>query len=370
MFRTVRSLVAGVGALAMLAGAAQAQTQVENYRPTFHPETLKGPPAGKPNEVLVLGTTHLSGLPKTFDMGLLAPLIDRLAAWKPTGIATEDLSGLQCDALRRNPVRYAETVKRYCDDTTVAARATGLDVPAANAEAERLLAAWPAAPTPAQRRHLAAVFLAAGEEGSALVQWLRLPEAERKAGDSLTEELAAGLAKAQVRRNETNLISAVLAARLGLERLWSVDDHSADTPDSSDPVEQKAFEAAIMKAWDNPVSHARRAQDAKLRADLDKPDGVLNLYRAYNSAEAQMQAYGGDFGATFVEPSPQGFGRQYLGYWETRNLRMVGNIREVLGQHPGMRMLAIVGASHKGYYEAYLNQMHDVRLVSADAVLR
>ncbi len=49
---------------------------------------------------------------------------------------------------------------------------------------------------------------------------------------------------------------------------------------------------------------------------------------------------------------------------------MVGNIRDVLGQHPGMRMLAIVGASHKGYYEAYLNQMHDVRLVSADAVLR
>jgi hypothetical protein len=366
MFRTIRILVAGVGALAMLAGAARAQ----DYRPTFHPDTLKGPPAGKVNEVLVLGTTHLSGLPKPFDMALLAPLIDRLAAWKPTGIATEDLSGLQCDALRRNLVRYAETVKRYCDDTTVAAAATGLDVPAANVEADRLLAAWPVAPTPAQRRHLAAVFLAAGEEGSALVQWLRLPEAERKAGDGLTDALAAGLAKAQVRRNETNLISAVLAVRLGHERLWSVDDHSADTPDSSDPVEQKAADAAIMKAWDNPVSHARRAENERLSADLAKPDGLLNLYRAFNTANAQMMAYKGDFGATFVEPSPQGFGRQYLGYWETRNLRMVGNIREVLGQHPGMRMLAIVGASHKGYYEAYLNQMHDVRLVSADAVLR
>ena len=49
---------------------------------------------------------------------------------------------------------------------------------------------------------------------------------------------------------------------------------------------------------------------------------------------------------------------------------MVANIRDVLSQHPGRRMLAIVGASHKGYYEAYLNQMHDVRLVSADTVLR
>ncbi|ADG09264.1 hypothetical protein B7G68_03875 [Caulobacter segnis] len=350
----------------MIAGAAQAQ----DYRPTFHPDTLKGPPIGRANEVLVLGTPHLSGLPKTFDMALLAPLIDRLAAWKPTGIATEDLSGLQCDALRRYPARYAATVESYCYDPSNAGLAIGLDVPAANAEAERLLAAWPAQPTAAQRRRLAAVFIAAGERNSALVQWLRLPEAERRAGDSLNDEQAAFLETFKTRRNESTVIAAVLAARLGLERLWSVDDHSADAPDNSDPAGQKAFEAAIMKAWDNPVSHARRAQDQTLRANLDKPDGVLNLYRAYNAAEAQLMAYKGDFGAAFVEPSPEGFGRQYLGFWETRNLRMVGNIRDVLGQHPGMRMLAIVGASHKGYYEAYLNQMHDVRLISADAVLR
>lgn len=371
MLHTVRRLAVGVATLAMIAGVAQAQThKPQDYRPSFRPDTLKGPPAGKVNAVLVLGTTHLSGLPKTVDMALFNPLIDRLVAWKPTGIATEDLSGLQCDALRRYPARYAATVKTYCYDPSKAGEAIGLDVPAANAEAERLLAAWPAEPTAAQRRRLAAVFLAAGERNSALVQWLRLPEAERKAGDSLNDVQAAYLETFKARRNESTVISAVVAARLGHERLWSVDDHSADTPDSPDPVVQKAADAAIMKAWDNPVSHARRAQDEALRADFDKPDGVLNLYRAYNGAEAQMMAFKGDFGATFVEPSPQGFGRQYLGYWETRNLRMVANIRDVLGQHPGMRLLAIVGASHKGYYEAYLNQMHDVRLVSADAVLK
>lgn len=362
----LRLFVAGAGALVVLAGAARAQ----DYRPSFHPDTLKGPPAGKANEVLVLGTPHLSALPKTFDMALLAPLVDRLAAWKPTGIATEDLSGLQCDALRRYPARYAETVKTYCYDPTAAGQAVGLDVPAANAEAERLLSAWPAQPTPAQRRHLAAVFMAAGERNSALVQWLRLPQAERHAGDGLNEALATYLGTFATRRNESTLISAVLAARLGLDRVWSVDDHSADTPDSSDPVEQKAYEAAIMKAWDNPAGRARRAEDERLGAGMDKPDGLLNVYRAYNSAAAQQLAFKSDFGAAFVEPSPQGFGRQYLGFWETRNLRMVANIRDVLGQHPGMRMLAIVGASHKGYYEAYLNEMHDVRLVNSDVVLR
>jgi len=353
-------------ALSALAGPATAQ----DYRPAFHPNALKGPSAGKPNEVLVLGTAHLSGLPDSVRAETLAPLLDRLAAWRPTAIATENLSGLQCDSLRRYPFRYAATVKDYCPDPTPANQATGLDVPAANAEAERLLAAWPAAPSAAQRRHLAALFLAAGERGSALVQWLRLAPDERRAGDGLTNDLTTLLEQLKVKRNETNLISAPLAARLGLERLWSVDDHSADTPDSDDPAEQKAYAAAITGAWNNPTNSERRAEDDRLRTGLSQPDGLLAMYRAYNAPAAAMQAYQGDFGAALNEPSPQGFGRTYVGYWETRNLRMVSNVRDVLGRHPGTRLLAIVGASHKGYYEAYLDQMHDVSLVDAAIVLR
>lgn len=357
--------------LAVTAGAAFASlAAAQDYRPAFHPDQLKGPPAGEPNTVLALGTTHLSGLPATFVPVQLEPLLDRLAAWRPTAIATEDMSGLQCDSLRRYPQRYADTVETYCPDPAAAGAALGLDVPAANAEAERLLSDWPASPAPAQRRRLAAVFLAAGEPGSALVQWLRLPESERRAGDSLTDDLATRLDQLKVRRNETDLISAPLAARLGLERLWSVDDHSADTPDSDDPAEVEAAGKAIMAAWDNPATQARRDEDERLAARIGEPDGVLDMYRAYNAPEQLMRTYRSDFGAALVEPSPQGFGRGYVGYWETRNLRMVANMREVLGQKPGARMLAIVGASHKGYYEAYLNQMHDVVLADAEAVLR
>ena len=353
---------------ALLGGATVAVAQ--DYRPAFHPDQLKGPPAGALNEVLVLGTPHLSNLGDGFKAESLSPLLDRLAAWKPTAIATEDLSGLQCDALRRYPSRYAETVSTYCWDPAPAAAATGLDVPAANAEAEKLLAAWPADPTAAQRRRLAVVFLAAGERGSALVQWLRLAPEDRTAADGLTEPLVAMLNRIKDRANETYLISAPLAARLGLERLWSVDDHSADSPDPTDPVEKKANEDAIMGAWDNPASTARRADDARLGALIGEEGGLVQVYRAYNAPDYPQQAYLSDFGATFVEPSPQGFGRIYLGFWETRNLRMVANMRDVLGRYPGTRMLTIVGASHKGYYEAYLDQMHDVRLVDPEAVLR
>ncbi|WP_223482659.1 DUF5694 domain-containing protein [Stenotrophomonas sp. OVS01A] len=338
------------------------------FRPSFHPDQLKGPPAGRHNEVLVLGTAHLSELPKTFEPAMLEPLLQRLARWRPEAIATENLSGLQCDFMRRNPSRYAESVETYCFDTDAARVATGFDVPSANAEMGRLLSAWPASPTAAQRRHLAAVFLAAGERGSAQVQWLRLPVQDRIAGDGLDAALVGILDKSLTRRNETNLVAAVLAARLGLERLWAVDDHTADSP--TPPEDKKAAREAMMKAWDNPHANARLDADEPLYANVGKVGGVLDLYRAYNRPGVGLQAYQADFGAALVEPSPQGFGRNYVGYWETRNLRMVANIREVLGQRPGTRLLAIVGASHKGYYEAYLNMMHDVQLVDAEEVLR
>lgn len=170
------------------------------------------------------------------------------------------------------------------------------------------------------------------------------------------------------RHDESVLVAATLAARLGLERVWAVDDHTAD---SATPKEdEKAAGEAIMKAWDNAYTRARAAENDRLEAQLGKPDGILTLYRGYNAADVALQAYHSDFGAALVEPSPQGFGRNYVGYWETRNLRMVANIRDVLGHAPGTRMLAIVGASHKAYYEAYLNLMHDVQLVDADVVLR
>ncbi|MGF6419567.1 hypothetical protein ABH900_003077 [Stenotrophomonas sp. AN71] len=338
------------------------------YRPSFHPDQLKGPPVGRPNEVLVLGTTHLAGLPKTFQPALLEPLLQRLVAWKPELVATEDLSGLQCDFMRRNPARYAESVSTYCFETATAQAATGLDVPAANAEVERRLAAWPKQPSPAQRRHLAALLLAAGERGSAQVQWLRLPAAERRDGDGLSPALVEILDKGLTRRNETNLIAAEVAARLGHERLWAVDDHTADSPAPAE--DEAAANTAITGAWNNAHTAARKQLDERLVAGLDKPGGVMALYREYNSPAAAAIAYDSDFGATLVEPSAKAFGRMYVGYWETRNLRMVANMRDVLGQHPGSRMLAIVGSSHKGYYEAYLNQMHDVQLVGSDEVLR
>lgn len=346
-------------AAAALAGAASAQ----DYQPGFDPSELK---AESPSPVLVLGTPHLSGWPKTVPQQAVDPLLDRLAAWQPDAIAIEALSGVQCDYLRRHPARYAETVKNYCGDNAPAAAATGLDVPAATAEADRLLADWPADPTAAQRRRLAAVFLAGGEQTSALVQWLRLPKAERRAGDGLDAALVARLEELRTRRNENYWIAAPLAARLGHQRVYAVDDHTFHAM----IADEEAFGAAIRHVWDNPVAAQRRDMEAALVKSIESGGDILAVYRRYNEPEQAMLAYRSDFGAALGDTSPQRFGRQYVGGWETRNLRMVANIREVIAARPGQRVLAFVGASHKGYYEDYLDRMHDVALADAGEVLR
>ncbi len=161
----------------LLAAAVSGGAAAQAYQPDFTPSTLKGPAKGPANEVMVLGSPHLSYFPKTFDPATLRGLEDRLAAWKPDMISIEALSGAQCDHLRRYPGRYKDTIESYCWDPAPARAATGLDVPAATAQAEEMLASWPASPSASQRRRLAALFLAGGERASATVQWLRLPEA-------------------------------------------------------------------------------------------------------------------------------------------------------------------------------------------------
>ena len=357
------TFVAMAVSLMVSCGGASAQ----DYRPAFQPSELDDRPAGAPNEVMVLASPHLSQLPDSFRVEMVEPLIERLVAWRPTAIAVENNSGLLCDKMRRMPKRYERSIKSYCFDPSAAASATGLDVPAANARAEAMLADWPSEPTPEIRRELAAVFLAAGEPASALVQWFRLPEDERRADGNLTDELASILRQRATRDNETDSVAARVAAQSGLERLWSVDDQSTYTGELPD---RDAYGTAIMAAWDNPATKAQTEEAEVLAANLNQPDGLLAMYRAYNAPYYTTTKYQSDFGAALAEPSSEGYGRRYVAYWETRNLRMVANIREVLGRSPGTKMLAIVGASHKGYYEAYLDQMRDVELVDVMPILQ
>lgn len=339
--------------------------------PAFDPRLHKKEVAGQSAQVLVLATNHLSELPKSTDPRLFDELIDRLARFNPQIITVEGLSGEECETLRRfKPQHGADTWDTYCWPTDEIEKATGLEVSQAQAEVDRTLDTWHAAPTPAERRHVAMLFLAANDRGSAMVQWLRLPAAERHVGDGLTPAMVEILERKGKPLNENYTIAAALAARLGRDRIYEVDDHTADTAfDEKSPAGQ-AYAKAMQAAWNSKPPPAVRGAEDRLAKNLRSGTDVIALYRLMNDPETQRQAIASDMGRAVSYLQAQPFGRQYVAWWETRNLRIAANIRSTLQKNPEARVLSIIGATHKGYLDAYLDMMQDVRIIDAQQFLR
>ena len=348
----------------MLANGALAQTA------DFDPRAWKKAINGKPTQVMVLGSPHLRELGEIFKPTMLTGLLDKLAGFKPDIITIEALSGEECDFLKRNEGMHPDVFKDYCWNPEPAEKATGLSVQAALVEIKTTLKSWSSTPqtkpSATQRRHLAALFLAANDRASALVQWLRLESSERKIGDGIDDALLQILNREKVKSNENFDIGSVLAARLGHERVYAIDDHTSDSiQDLAGPKLGEALQAMWGK-----VNYPELKEANKLDASLKNSDDLLNLYRFYNHPKNTLAFITADFGAGLKQQSPELYGRQYVAWWETRNLRMVANIRSAFANQPGAKVLSIVGASHKPYFDAYLNMMHEVKLIDANSVLK
>lgn len=340
------------GLMAACPLAAQAQVDLASLD-----RDMVGPRA----QIMVLGTVHLNSMPAGFNPASLDSVLNRLVAFKPDIITIETESGEECDLAARHAAKYGPD---YCAPTDAAKAATGLDVPAAIAEVDKTLKAWPAQPTSAQRRRLAALFLAANDRASAYVQWLQLPEAERRAGDSLNAALVEMLRQTATRNNENYQLGARLAARLGLQRVHAVDNHTGDHIDVPDI---RAFVRAIEAAW------AAGSADLKEREKQEKvlsqaPD-LLPLYRYINDPEGLRVSAEVNVRASMRANSPDGYPQIFVAGWEIRNLRMVANIRETFRERPGARVLSIVGASHKPWLDGWLGQLQGVEIVDAELIL-
>lgn len=324
--------------------------------------TLDHDMAGPRTQVLVVGTVHLSQLAKDFNPQALDPLLDRLSAFQPEIIAIEALGGEQCDLAARHPSVYGP---EYCPDTDKAKAATGLDVPAAIAAVNTMLAGWPAKPAPSERRRLAALFLAANERASAYVQWLQLPQPERRPGDGLDGALIAMLEQIATRNNENYQVAARLAARLGLQRVHPVDDHTGDNIQIAD---RNAFGQALEQAWKAGRSELDRIELQEKA--LAQADDLLPLYRFINRP-ANLSIYADvNAGAAMRAKSPQHYPQIWVSGWEIRNLRMVANLQQTFRERPGARVLSIVGVSHKPWFDGWLGQMQGVEIVDVERVLR
>jgi Family of unknown function (DUF5694) len=363
------NLIRAAIALSLALTPALAAAEAAPGKPAFDPKSLRGTQEGPITEVLTLGSAHLSELDKKPSAAEFDALLDKLEVFRPTIITHEGLSGEQCDQVERYKARYAGIFDDYCWGTAEAEKSTGLTVPQALAAIDTTLQTWPANPSASQRRKLASLFLAANDRLSALVQWLRLPAAERTLGDGIDQPLFDILGRTEKWPNESVAIGVALAVRLDLERVYAVDDHTADSIQTAAGPE---FAEALQAHWSSPGADAVPAitrYDAAQEAAAQTGD-YLGLYRIINDPETLRVFIEFDYGRAIKLKGEALHGRRYVAWFEARNLRMVANIREAFGNSPGARVLNIVGASHKGYYDAYLDQMSDVQIVDALAVLK
>lgn len=316
--------------------------------------------AGPRTEILTLGSTHLSGH-ENFRREMLSLLLDRLERFHPTIITHESLSGQQCEIVKNYPASYGDVFDAYCWDHDAAFKATGLTIDKAEEAINKTLSNWPDTPAPQDRRRLAVLFLAANDRPSAQVQWLRLPVAERIKSDGVDDALFTILDRRGSKMNESYDIAVALAVRLRHERVYAVDDHTSDASLLS--MSEEEYGKALAHIWDTPALNEWKKIDEQRVKTITTPEAMLGYYKEINRPEVIQKVANFDFLAAVQYRGTPNYGRYYVAWWETRNLRMVANIRSISALHPGARILNIVGASHKGYYDNYLNMMHDVTVV-------
>lgn len=337
----------------------------------FDPRDYQTKIDDKPTQIMVLGTAHLNGAPDNWNPEVLTPLLDRLAAFKPDVITTEDQPGPTITKLweyrESGPKTAATYGGRALRMATEAGLSLDMDMPQAAAAVSRQLLDWPANPTPVDRRRLAALFAAAGDPQSALVQWWRLPAAERIAGEGVSKRLVRQFDELGQSRNESVAIAVRLAIRLGLERVYPADSQEENvfTPRESDIFAKSVFPTLFERFKADPtlkgIGEVSRMTDGKK---------TLEEYRKLNSPVINRRSSEVEWLGVINRPTEENAGRKRMAGWEVRNMRMAANIREASARAPGGRVLVIVGAAHKIWLEAYLGMMTDVKIVSTDLVLR
>jgi len=342
-------------AAALFMGATQT-----GFAQSIEPAALVEEIEGEETRLLVLGSPHLSNA-KAIEEEWLDPLLDRLEAFGPDVILVERMPGWQIEMLAARPDEYGDILARFGDTTHKAGLAAQAALGMTRIEAERALEAGDASTL-----ENVILALAAFEPETAMLYWWSLDASDRVEGDLLNADLLRYVKAFDGNPNESVMIGSALGHRLGLERIYAFDDQSIkdDFLKMSDGFGEAIGASAEMEE----LFTGEQAAALRNASVIDSADDIMDVYRRVNGDDyAKLDIAVQWLG--FLRADMDGYGRQRVAQWETRNLYMAGNARRVMGRYPGSRVLVIVGSAHKPYLDDYLGRMMDVEIVDALSVL-
>lgn len=367
MFRSKPIFHLFLAAFMMLAASGFMHAQ---KRAVFDPAAAK-PQLGLPQtKVMVLGISHLDAASARFQTAWLEPLLCRLRAYQPQVILTEALPGEQVMGLDAYAAYHGDA-GRYAGPTLEMAKAaqSELHLNAAQALVRADSLAQKKELNPAQRRSLAALFVAAAEPFSATVQWMRLAPADRIAQDGISASLAKRLTRFAELRSELSSIAARLAADIGLERVYGAGDHASDVvlPDNKAMQDAVNAEPGLKDLFNHHTEAFRAIPEDTMK--LSSAAQVMPVLKWKNSAHFGELDADAQWFSMLRSVKMGKAGRQRVAAWEAQNLRMAVAIREATAPIAGGRALLVVGAAHKPFIEAYLRTFTDIEIVSVPDML-
>ncbi|WP_408030275.1 DUF5694 domain-containing protein [Tenacibaculum xiamenense] len=319
----------------------------------------------KKTEVLILGTQHLHHI-KGFEKPMLKNVISKLESYNFDVVCIEKMSGeLLNDIVFREDRSFDGITKGSFGHKYLAVADTVQKVKKVTfLEAKRNIEVLKSGKklSPQERKKLLFNYLAVTDVPSAALQYEYINS--DKIFKTNFEKYIAGLIKEEIAsNNEYYSLAGSLAKINNINKL--------------EPIDNFQDEALLLKYYPEFMNDFKNyggkfkninmlpvyQKTNELTQEGIKSNDLSNLYEFLNSDEYVKQDYDAQWDVWHKTNFPSGSDRARHSLWEMRNLQITGNIMKVAARNSGKKILVIIGASHKGFLEKYLNQINDVKVL-------
>ena len=344
--------------------------KVRTIYETFYDDkklTDSGLPDSEKTQILILATSHLRNVKDCLKPEAMDKLLNVLGeTFKPDLVAVEEITPAVIEDMERRGGYLTEVNSFFSKEQITTGKALkkklGVSRKQAETESRKILKETDLNNTE-NRLKLITYLLAAYDYDSAILQWSKLPPTIREKQTAIPKDIAEQLSKSLTFSNEQFTIGTALAKRLGLQRIYGIDDHF-DKEIFNQMVKQ--FLAEIKD--NDEVAKASKAklytESAKdLREACNDKEKMFEHYLDLNSKEFAEQDVALQWGVWFRTKLPSKLDRSRVAQWEMRNLNIASRIREISVFHPVKKILVIIGAGHKPFLDLYLSNMLDVKIV-------
>lgn len=317
------------------------------------------------NEVLILGTQHLSHI-DGFEPSMLDAVIDKLCHYEFDVIAVESMPAmLLYDIRSRNDKAFEDVLGGWGGKRIEAAdayqQAMNISFAEAAGRADSLLS-LPQLKS-SDRKALIMLSLAAGDPVTASLQHAYLLQENEAAQGGLPDSTSSYLAQLSRSPNEIYSLAMALAKNTAVQKIDHIDNFQDEA------LLLKHYPRFIEECMEDKTLFSGIAGKAVyLKTDSIQRSCVvqrdlLPLYDFLNSTAYQAEDVDAQWAVWLNTDFASGADKARYSLWEMRNLQIAANIMHTAAMNPGKRILVVIGASHKSFLEKYLDQAGNIKLL-------